>query len=587
MLLVNPPNREVTVGTVEAGLTAIVFAVAFLAPRLGAAWFARVERAFSRLARRKNLAVASVGLSVVLLRLAMLPLFPVPLPFVPDDFSFLLAADTFLHGRLANPTPALWTHFETIHVTLQPTYASMYFPAQGLVLAAGKLLFGSPWFALLLVSGAMCAALCWMLQAWLPAGWALLGGFVAVLHLGLFSYWTNTYHAAGSIGALGGALVLGALPRLKRTWCLRYALAMAAGIALPVLSRPYEGMLLCLPVACAIGYWIWSGQSRLTARTLMARAIVPLALIAATIAWLGFYDDRAFGHATTLPYTLDRAQYAVAPYYVWQSPRPEPVYRHDVLRNFYASYSDGEMEFYARIHKASGFVPETLKKAWSGLVFFAGSVLLPPLLMIRRVFLDRRMRLLVVCLLVLAAGMVIEIYMLPHYLAPFTAVFYAIGLQAMRHLRVWKFEGKPAGRTLVRLIVVLCVLTAGMRLFAAPLHLKLAKWPPNSWNFVWYGPGGHFGAERAHIEAALERMPGKQLVLVRYAPNHNTLDEWVYNSADIENSKVLWAREMNSADNLQLIRYYRDRKVWLAEPDAATPTVVPYPYPGQAAWPEQ
>ena len=75
----------------------------------------------------------------------------------------------------------------------------MYFPGQGLVLAASKLFFGNPWIGLLIVSALMCAALCWMLQAWLPPSWALLGGVIAVLRLGVFSYWTNTYHAAGSL----------------------------------------------------------------------------------------------------------------------------------------------------------------------------------------------------------------------------------------------------------------------------------------------------------------------------------------------------------------------------------------------------
>ncbi len=212
--LASTPNPSLLI--LECGLTGIAAASAYAWPRLGAGWFARIERAFAGLASKQGPSVAVVGLSEILLRLAILPLFPVPLPFVPDDFSFLLAGDTFAHGRLTNPTPAMWTHFESIHITMKPTYQSMYFPGQGLLLAASKVIFGHPWVGLLIVSALMCAALCWCLQAWLPPGWALLGGFIAVLRLGVFSYWTNTYHAAGSLAALGGALILGAPAQTPR-----------------------------------------------------------------------------------------------------------------------------------------------------------------------------------------------------------------------------------------------------------------------------------------------------------------------------------------------------------------------------------
>src|SRR5580698_2256133 len=202
----NMPNTAPLV--LECGLTAFVFASAFAWPRLGNGMFGGVERAFARLAQRKGWAIATVGLSVILLRLALLPFYPVPLPFVPDDFSFLLAADTFVHGRLTNPTPAMWTHFESIHITMQPTYQSMYFPGEGLLLAAGTAVFGHPWFGLLVMDALLCAGLTWMLQAWLPRNWALLGGMIAVLRLGIFSDWINTYHTGGSLAALGGALVL-------------------------------------------------------------------------------------------------------------------------------------------------------------------------------------------------------------------------------------------------------------------------------------------------------------------------------------------------------------------------------------------
>ena len=259
-----PHNEQSGFGLqfVEFSLTMAGMILAVALPRMGAARFQAIERFFGSIARRKNLSVLLVGLSAIFLRLALLPLFPIPLPFVHDDFSMLLAADTFLHGRLANPTPVMWMHFETFHVTMLPTYASMYFPGVGLVLAGGKLLFGNPWFALLIVSGLMCASICWMLQAWLPPHWALLGGLLSVLRLGLFSYWINTYHGGGSIAALGGALILGALPRFLRATRLRYVWLIGVGVVLVAFTRPYEGMLLCLPVLAVLGRWAFvTGRS--------------------------------------------------------------------------------------------------------------------------------------------------------------------------------------------------------------------------------------------------------------------------------------------------------------------------------------
>jgi hypothetical protein len=171
--------------------------------------------------------------------------------------------------------------------------------------------------------------------------------------------------------------------------------------------------------------------------------------------------------------------------------------------------------------------------------------------------------------------MLIEIFLIPHYLAPFTAAFYAIGLQAMRHLRLWSPDGQPVGMTLVRLAVTVCFVLAAVRSFAGPLHLRLNEWPASEWSGMWYGPG-HFGTERAHIEAGLERLPGKQLAIVRYSPKHYSMDEWVYNAPDIDRSKVIWAREMDSANDLELIRYYKDRNVWLVQPDKQPAEISPY-----------
>lgn len=577
MIPPSPPGRYTSLMAIEIALTAIAIAVAFCWPRLGASYFSRIERDFGRLARKQGLAVAVVGATALLLRLAILPLCPIPLPFTPDDFSFLLASDTFASGRLTNPTPAMWVHFESIHITMKPTYMSMYFPSQGLALAAGKVLLGHPWYAVLCTGALMCAALCWMLQAWLPPAWALLGGLLAVLRLDLFSYWMNTYTGGGFIAALGGALVLGSLPRFMKTVRLRYSLLLAAGIILLALTRPYEGLLLCLPVAVVLGRWSFFGKNRPVATVLFRRTAVPLALVIAAGAWMGYYDYRAFGSPLTLPYTVNRNTYAMAPYFVWQSQRPEPVYRHKAMRNF---YYDNELVAYKEIHTPSGLVFGTFLKAVRGILFFAGIALLVPLIMWRRVLLDRRIRFLVLCMSVLMAGMLIEIFLIPHYLAPFTAAFYAIGLQAMRHLRLWSPEGRPVGMTLVRLTVTVCFVLGGLRAFAAPLHLRLAQWPASEWSGMWDGPG-HFGTERAHIESELEKLPGKQLVIVRYSPSHYPIDEWVYNAADIDASKVIWAREMGAAKDIELIRYYKNRTVWLVQPDKQPTEISPYAVSGQ------
>lgn len=562
----------------EGGLTLIAVAVPFALPRLGTAWFSGIERLFGRLARSKGNAVAAVGLAALLLRLAILPFCPIPLPFIPDDFSFLLAANTFAHGRLTNPTPAMWIHFESIHITMQPTYMSMYFPAVGLVLAAGKVLFGNPWFGILCASALMCAAICWMLQAWLPPTWALLGGVLAILRLGLFSYWVNTHSAGGSVAALGGALVLGALPRLTKKPCLRYGLLLAVGIVLLATTRPYEGLLLCFPASAYLGHWLLFGKNRPSAARLLRLSALPLALIVAAGAWLAYYDYRAFGKPTTLPYTVNRATYAIAPYYVWQSARPEPSYHHESMRYFYLH---NELDAYAKIHKLSGFLPQTVVKVIRSFEFYAGFALLPPLFMIRRILLDRRIRFLVLCVLVLASGMVIEIFLIPHYLAPFTAAFYAIGLQGMRHLRVWKPGGQPVGLTMVRLMVTICLILCCLRLFPGPLHLALAEWPASSWTDNWYGPD-HFGTERARVERSMEQLPGPQLLIVRYSSLHNPLNEWVYNAPDIDDSKVVWAREMDGPHNLELMHYYASRKAWLVEPDSLPAVVSPYPVPQES-----
>jgi hypothetical protein len=553
----------------EAGATLIAVAAAACWPAAGAGWLSKVELAFGRLARRRGWSVFTVGAAALIIRLAILPLAPVPQPFIHDEFANLLAADTFATGRLTNPTHPMWMYFESFHITQHPTYMSMYFPAQGLVLAAGKLLTGHAWFGIWFTAGLMCSAICWMLQAWLPPGWALLGGMLAVMRLALFSYWVDDYHG-GAVAAIGGALVLGALPRILRTARMRDWLWMALGIAILGASRPFEGVLLCLPVAGALLL-----RARRFVSFHLRRAVPAAALLTVAGAMTLFYDYRVFGDPFTLPYQVNRATYASAPVFLWQQPRPAPAYRYKVMRDFYTNW---ELADFLRARTPRGFFEGEARKLGIVIFFFFGFALFPPLVLLPRALRDRRLRFLIATGALFAVGLSLNAWLFPHYVAPFACALYAILLQAMRHLRVWRPRGQPLGLALVRVVPVLCLILAGLRLYAEPLRLSIPRWPS-----MWYGTQP-LGLPRARVQAELESRPGPQLAVVRYAPGHVPFDDWVYNAADIDRSKVVWAREMETGNSADLLRYFRERQVWLVEPDSNPPRISPY-MPAAAGFP--
>ncbi len=566
-MIVEALSSKPTLLVIEAATSILSLSLAFALPNLASRQFEIVESFLGRLAGRRGWMLVTIGLLACVLRLALLPIIPIPKPYVHDEFSYLLAADTFASGRLTNPTHPMWQHFESFHISHLPTYMSMYFPAQGIFLSAGKVLFGNPWFGVLLSSGVFCSVLYWMLAGWLPRKWAMFGGLLAVLRLALFSYWINAYHG-GFVPAIGGTLVLGALPRLRRAWDVRNLLLMALGLAIVGNSRPFEGVLVAVP-AVAMFFW-WrvkdSKDNLFEWRTAALRLAAPCALLVLTLAGMAYYNDRVFGNWSTIPYKINRDAYAPAPHFIWQTPRIVPVHRHEVMRAFYV---EEELAEFNQTRTLSGFAERTLEKVGIAGFFVVGFALALPLLMMPTLFGDRRIRYLMIAGAIFAVGLCVNPWLFPHYVAPFLGGMYVILLQCMRHLRA----SKPSwGVAWVRYTVVACLLLAGLRAFSGPLAIAVERWPSS-----WYG-SEPLGLPRAAVLAQLQSYPGKQLVLVRYSAEHTghkLSDDWVYNAADIDHSQVVWAREMDARSNAELMHYFSDREAWLVSPDSTNPGPIP------------
>ncbi len=535
-----------------------IFPATWLASVLAPQAFAAVERFGTRLAEQKRLCIILLAITPIVLRIALLSTTPIPFPRAHDEFSYLVAADTFSHGRLTNPPHAMQFYLDTFHINQQPTYMSMYPPAQGVVLAVGETL-GNPWYGILIAIAIMSGAILWALQGWLPPRWALLGGILAVFHLAISTYWINSYWG-GEVAATGGALVFGALPRIMRSARTGDALILGLGTIILTNSRPFEGFMFCVPVFVTLVVWLVRRQGR-SLQTAFSHVVFPFSAVAlASLCFVGYYNFRLTGHPTLFPEDLNvRTHYAiplfalkkaVAPLH-FSNPQFEAFYNHWWPAN---SWLGGRPDSF--IHIAHALELYVLKSARFYLYpeLFIVAVALP------RILRDRRMRFPVAQVLFCFAGFLLAACFMPHYAAPLTATIFLLIVQGLRHLRQWKPNKYFSGINLSRAVFV-------STLLLSPIPNKNVNSPHSVLEY------------RQRITAQLRDMPGDDLIIVHYSADHDPNIEWVYNASDVDHAKIVWAREIPGVSLQPLLRYFHDRHVWVLNADGTPPVLSSYTPP--------
>ena len=238
------------------------------------------------------------------------------------------------------------------------------------------------------------------------------------------------------------------------------------------------------------------------------RVLAPLGIVLSLAALAtGFYFWRVTGSPFRMPYQVNRSTYAVAPYFMWQSPRPEPVYRHPAMHDF---YMHNELDFYQLSRNPLGMLAVIIVKFIHLWMFYLGPLLTLPLVMVIATLpvgfswrsISRATRFLLAAAVARFWGPRLRSVFLPtlrrstHVRDPRSAAL------ALRRLRQWEWHGQPSGQFLARALPLGCALLLIVRWCAGPLRLPLTpEWPP-----TWYN-AKVVKTDRARMLAQLQALP--------------------------------------------------------------------------------
>jgi hypothetical protein len=493
----------------------------------------------------------------------------IPHPKIHDEFSYLLAGDTFASGRLTNPSPNHFEHFETPQEIVRPTRMSKYPPGQGLAIALGQVLTGMPIAGIWISTAAACAAIYWMLLGFVSKPWALLGGILATVSPTLID-WSQVYWG-GNVAVLGGALLLGGWGRLMLRKGSGASVMMTIGLAILANSRPFEGLMVALPLLIAL---------LIHARKRLANIAVPgVIVLGITIAWMGYYNHRVTGNALRLPFAEYTAQYDVYPKFWFEPVWPTPQYRNRSQQWVHTNFERGVYDqlrtvsgfFRIAEFRAGAFVSDNLKLAALFIPFAAGVLLLQ----------DVRIRWVIFAATTLLLALLGENFDLPHYAAPATPVMFLLVVVGLS--RLWRARSVPITPAAGTASVAPQGDSTTPLLEYDPIRAKSPRRPFGQTVVFAILLGFSAGAvmcliqgvsrdsQIADQQSLVNLQPalhtGRHIIFVEYGPMTELVNgfanEYVYNRADLNDSRIIWVRSFGPDADRQVVKEYPGRKVWL------------------------
>jgi hypothetical protein len=277
-----------------------------------------------------------------------------------------------------------------------------------------------------------------------------------------------------------------------------------------------------------------------------------VALVFLGAACTGYYFHRVTGHFT-FPWVVYWRQWSICPPLLFGKANYGVHYQ---FRDQLLYSSDYELLPYENLKTTGDFLAELVVKSIYQWRFFFFPALTLTLIGVLPTLRARKSRLLKYTLIFACLGFVSETWLQAHYVAVASGILYLIllnGLRSMnagaRHHAIWL---KLLRGTLAAVIVMLLV-----RLVVVPGNTFPPNWASQASDIPGY----------QDINNIMESKPGRQLVIVRYRPDHFWGYSWINNGYDIPTQHVIWARDTEPEEsNLGLLCAFKDRQVWLLVP---------------------